>query len=273
MQIRVRIRSEKVVFLLAVLFSIADLKAGGISVDAGITPPQDRFILRSQYRYMSMENALMTRYTHMAPLVLAYGVTPGITVMARGMYIHQTVSNSPEIRNGMNDLFVLSKFRLYRKNAEKYVFGIAPHIASNIPVGSSEISNRTWNPELGLNISFRPRFLALDVSAAYVFSDITGRLDEKPGNIFSINTALSAVVPLKTEHSSAISPVIEWTYQQRAENKNLPKADILFISPGASFIFSNLTLEVLLQIPVYQSDNSGMMNQNSRFILGVKYMF
>jgi len=259
----------KIIAIILIAFSIqGKMFAGGISVDAGITPPQDRFIFRTQYRYMSMENAMMTRYTQMSPFVLAYGVTSGITVMARGIYVHQSLSNSSEVNNGFNDVYLLSKFRLYRKNTANYVFGVAPHIASNVPVGTKEISNRTWNPELGLNISFRPRFLAFDVSAAYVISDITGKLNEKPGNIFNINTAISGVIPLNSNASSAISPVLEATYTSVQNN-----ADILFISPGASYIHSNLTLEALVQQPVYQSEITGIMEQNSRLILGVKYMF
>jgi len=242
-------------------------------VDAGITPPQNRFILRGQYRFMSMENSMMTMQTHMTPLVIAYGVTPGFSVMARGMSLHRTDGNEQVIGNGMNDLFLLSKFRLYRKNTANYVFGIAPHIATNIPVGSSEISNRTWNPELGINISFRPRFFAADMSTSFVFSDVSGKLGEKPGNVFNLNTAFSASIPLKNQSKKAVSPVVEMTYSRLAKSESNPMKDILLLSPGFSFIHSNLVFEALVQIPVYQSNDASVMNQNSRLILGVKYMF
>jgi hypothetical protein len=222
---------------------------------------------------MSMGNSMMTMQTHMTPLVLAYGVTPGFTVMARGMYIYRTGENNQMINNGINDVFLLSKFRLYRKNTASYVFGIAPHIATDIPVGSSEISNRTWNPELGINISFRPRFFAADLSASYLFSDVSGKLGAKPGNIFNLNTAYSALIPLKSQSESAISPVVEMTYSFQGKSEANSMNDILFLSPGFSYIHSNLTLEILFQIPVYQSNDASLMNQNSRWILGVKYMF
>lgn len=272
------LKKRKVKNKIIILFLIAfiyqwDVFAGGISVDAGITPPQDRFILRAQYRFMSMENSMLTMHTHMTPLVLAYGVTPGFTVMVRSMYIHQVAENNQMINNGINDLFLLSKFRLYRKNAPNYVFGIAPHIATNIPVGSSEISNRTWNPELGINISFRPRFFAADMSTSCIFSDVSGKLGAKPGNIFNLNTAFSALIPLKSQSERAISPVVEMTYSHQGKSKTNPMNDILFISPGFSYIHSNLTLEILCQIPVYQSNDASVMNHNSRWILGVKYMF
>lgn len=265
--------NKKHTILLLILLVSGLVKAGGISVDAGITPPQDRFIFRTQYRYMSMENTMMTRNTQMSPFVLAYGVTSGITVMTRGIYVHQSVSNNSEINNGFNDAYLLSKFRLYRKNTANYVLGIAPHIASNIPVGSKEISNRTWNPELGLNISFRPRFLSFDLSASYVISDISGKLDERPGNIFNLNTAISGVIPLKSLASSAISPVIETTWTSVQEKAANSESNVIFVAPGLSYIYSNLTLEALMQFPVYQTERAGLMEQNSRLIIGLKYMF
>ena len=250
-----------------------NLFAGGISVDAGITPPQDRFILRTQYRYMSMSNSMMSMNTQMTPLVLAYGVTSGFTVMARGMYVNQKVENTSNVTEGINDLFLLTKFRLYRKNTANYVLGLATYIASNIPIGSTEISNRSWNPELGLNISFRPRFFSIDVSTSYMFSDVSGKLASKPGDMLSINTAFSALIPLKSNSSNAISPVLEMTYTYQVEGDANPSNELLFFSPGISFIHSSLSLEALVQIPVYQSENVNLLNQNSRLILGVKYMF
>ncbi|MCF8303121.1 MAG: transporter [Bacteroidales bacterium] len=262
-----------VLFLTIILLAVNHLQAGGISVDAGLTPPQDRFILRSQYRYMTMDNAMMRVNTQMTPLVLAYGLTPSFTLMARGVYVHQSFDNSPEINNGLNDPFLLSKFRLYRKNTADYVIGIASHIASNIPIGSKEVSMRAWDPELGLNVSFRPRFFAVDVSASYIFTDISEKLETRPGNIFNINTAVSTMIPLKSIPNAAFSPVAEITYSTQAASKATPSHSILFLSPGVSVIYSNLSLEALVQFPVQQTEQTSIMNRNSRLILGLKYMF
>lgn len=266
-------KSRLIYLLVLVLCCNTNLFSGGISVDAGITPPQDRFILRTQYRYMSMDNAMMSVNTNMMPLVLAYGVTSGFTVMARGMYVYQTFENTSNVNQGFNDLYLLTKFRLYRKNTAEYVFGIAPYLASNIPLGSKEISNRTWNPELGLNISYRPRFFSIDISASYMFSDISSKQVSATGNVFKFNTAFSALIPLKGLSSKAISPVIELTYINE-ENKDENKStNLIFLSPGISFIHSSFTVEALVQQPIYQTELSTIMSQKTRLIVGVKYMF
>ncbi|MHC4362719.1 MAG: hypothetical protein ACYSTZ_07820, partial [Planctomycetota bacterium] len=52
--------------------------AAGISVDAGLTPPEDRWIIRNQVRYMTREddptgmNREMSMYAF--PIVVAYGL-------------------------------------------------------------------------------------------------------------------------------------------------------------------------------------------------------
>jgi hypothetical protein len=260
--------------LFVILFcSHFNLFAQGITVDVGLTPSQDRFILRAQYRYMSMSNSMTAMNTQMTPLVLAYGVTSGFTVMAKGMYVNQKVENTSNVTEGINDLFLLTKFRLYRKNTAKYVLGLSTFIASNIPIGSTKISNRSLNPEFGLNISFRPRLFFIDFSASYMLSDLSGKLASKPGNKLSINSAFSTLIPLKSNSSNAISPVLETTYTYQSEGDANPSNELLFFSPGISFIHSALSLEALVQIPVYQSENVNLMNQNSRLILGIKYMF
>ncbi len=63
----------------------AQVKGAGISVDAGLTPPEDRWILRNQLRYMTRKNdqTSMDRHTsiYKFPTVLAYGVTSDFSVM------------------------------------------------------------------------------------------------------------------------------------------------------------------------------------------------
>lgn len=266
-------KMNKQLLFLLIFFVPGFIKAGGISVDAGITPPQDRFIFRSQYRYMSMENTMMSRHTQMVPFVLAYGVTSKIAVMARGMFVHQLVNNGSAVNNGLNDFYLLSKFRLYRKNTANYVFGLAPHIASNIPVGSKEISNRTWDPELGFTMSYRPRYMSFDLSASYILSDISGKLKEKTRDIFNLNTAVSGVLPVNSKKDIALSPVIETTWKSALAKGYRSNINTVFLSPGLSFIYSDISIEALVQFPVSQTQSDGSMKQNPRLIVGLKYMF
>jgi hypothetical protein len=174
----------------------------------------------------------------------------------------------------VNDLYLLSKFKLYRKNTSSYVFGVASYLASNIPVGSSEISNRTWNPEFGLNISFRPRFLAVDLSISCTFNDILEKSNTEHVNFFGLNMAFSGNIPIKAKNSQAVSPVFEINYSVEGSiTKETGASEMLFVSPGLSYIYSSFVLEGLFQIPAYQAGSDNFSKQQSRLILGIKYMF
>lgn len=245
-----------------------------ISTNAGLTPAQDRWIFRTQYRLMGMENSMMKMNALMIPVVLAYGITSGFSMMAKGVYERKFYSNTTEINNGINDLYLLSKFRLYRKNTSNYVFGVAPHIASNIPIGSKNVSNRTWNPEIGLNISFRPRFLSIDLSTYYTFIDAMKKISTEHINRYNLDIAFSGKIPLEAKSSQLLSPVIEFNYTIIGKQNNIDgNEEVIFISPGLSFINSSLVFEALFQVPAYQSEKVGEMTQISRWIFGFKYMF
>ncbi len=82
--------SEMKKFLLMILVCAAanvliseNAASAGISVDAGLTPPEDRWIVRTQFRYMERKNgpAPMNKKmeTYAFPVVVAYGLRPDFT--------------------------------------------------------------------------------------------------------------------------------------------------------------------------------------------------
>ena len=246
--------------------------AGGISVDAGLTPGQDRWMLRMQYRYANMKNPDMSMQNHMVPLIVAYGLTPDITLMARLMYVNRIINNnSRQNRNGWNDPFFLVKYKVYRKNTSAFVLGVAPYVASNVPSGNKAISKRLWNPELGLSASLRPRFWSIDLNVSYLLSDLTNKVEENTNDQLNINMAVSSIIPLGSS-SVAISPVFEMTYNTDIRYAG-SKHEVLFISPGFMYIKSSFILEILYQYPAYQHTGSNGLKSDPRFISGLRYMF
>lgn len=243
-----------------------------ISTDVGLTPAQDRWFFRSQFRSMGMDNNMMEMNTRMAPVMLGYGVTSGVAIMARTAYVHRSFEPGGKQNNGFNDPFLLTKYRLYRKNTADYTLGVAPFLASNIPVGAEEISNGAWNPRAGVNISFRPRFMAADLSVAYVFTDISNEVADAPSNEVYIDLALSGMIPLKNSSQQAISPVLEVNFA--SEGSKVGKSEKwLFISPGATYRYASFAFDLLYQMPVYETDRDGQMSQQARWITGFRYMF
>ncbi|MHC4891504.1 MAG: transporter, partial [Planctomycetota bacterium] len=134
----------------------ASAKAAGISVDAGLTPPEDRWIFRTQMRYMQRKDdpTLMDRKmsTYAFPIVLAYGLRPDLTLMVRQTVKREEMSmaGSSNKDTGLGDLFVLGKYKLYRRNTRKYTFGIASTLGLEFPTGDDDFSSETWDLKPGL---------------------------------------------------------------------------------------------------------------------------
>jgi len=258
--------------VIVVLFSLFSLQASGISVDAGLTPGQDRWMIRTQYRFMEMENPMMTMQNHMVPMVLAYGVSSNFTLMFRSVYVNRIVKMNKNVQNeGLNDAYFLLKLKVFRRNTAKYIIGVAPYIASNIPIGNPDISKRTWNPDFGLSISYRPRPWSIDFASSYSFIDVLNKTDIDERNNLSLNIALSSVVPIKNS-DLAFSPVLELTYNTELGD-GIKNQELLFLSPGLMFIKSSVIIEFLYQNPIFQQANESLMKANSRFLLGLRYMF
>jgi len=268
------IKIIRVTFIL-MFFASFYAQAGGISVDAGLTPGQDRWMLRTQYRFMKMQNTTMEIQNHIVPMVIAYGVSSNFTLMARVMYVNRINSMNNAIKKrGFNDAYILLKFKVYRENTANYVLGIAPYFASNIPVGNPDISEKTWNPELGLSMSYRPRFWSIDFASSYTLKDVLNKTEDQESDNLSLNVAFSSIIPLENSNI-AISPVFELTFNKELdtnvhESKN---PEVLFLSPGLKFIKSSIVFEVLYQNPIYQQTNESLMKSKSRILIGLRYMF
>ncbi len=244
-----------------------------ISTDVGLTPAQDRWILRSQYRTMGMESGVMETNMRMIPVMLGYGLSNKVTLMARSVYVQRSFEPAGENRSGLDDFFLLSKFRLYRKNTARYTIGIAPFVASNIPAGAEEISNRTWDPRAGLNITFRPRFMSVDLSTSYVFFDVARKLQDDPAGRFNLNMAFSGIIPLGKSSEQIISPVVEINYASEGNEDSDKSQQWLFISPGLTYRYASMAVDLLYQQPVWETERTGQMSQQPRWIVGMRYMF
>jgi hypothetical protein len=133
----------------------------------------------------------------------------------------------------------------------------------------------SWNPELGLNISFRPRFLSFDLSTVYQANDLFAQSEAYNGQAIKVNAAFASVLPVTRNGEIAVAPVVELNY---LHNNNFGvdrsfSSNLLFVSPGASLITNFGALELLLQVPLRQEDPSSDMTQQLRLITGLKFMF
>ncbi len=246
-------------------------RAEGISVDAGLTPGQDRIIVRLQYRnifnYMGSDKMVM----HMMPVVIAYGLTPDVTLMMRNGYrAAGTNETMMEMESQWMDPFLMGKVKLYRHNARTYTVGVAGFAGTTFPILNSSLS-KTYSPVLGLNASYRPGMWSFDLNNAFEWVNYNARENKPAAKQLQVNLAVSRNIILPNLENWVLSPVQEFSFV-----KNNPaassSASYSFISPGFQLISPNVKIEGLYQIAVNPSQSTGVKNGN-RLILGLRLMF
>ncbi len=260
--------------------------AGGISVDAGLTPPEDRWIIRSQFRYMQRKDdpTAMDRKmdTYAFPLVVAYGFRPDLTLMVRQPVKHKKMSMGGSISRdtGFDDLFVLAKYKLYRRNTREYTFGIASTLGLEFPTGDDDFGSETWDLQPGLFTSWRSGPWASDFSISYKWNGFAddGRNGINPGNELSVDLALAHQLSIGEKADMSVTPVLEFNYKHLLPDRlsgdiaNTGES-LFFVSPGIKFTKSSFIFEVLVQFPVWQDQEGSQLKQGTRFIIGTRFMF
>jgi len=273
--------------VIANALAVEIVNAGGISVDAGLTPAEDRWILRTQMRYMQSKDdpTPMDREMDMYafPVVLAYGFRPDLTLMVKQVtrYRKMTMAGSVDRDTGLDDLYVLGKYRLYRRNTRQYTFGIAPTLGLELPTGNDDFTSDTWDLEPGLFASWRSGPWASDFNLAYKWNGFAddGRAGLNPGDELSIDLALAHQLSVGESSDTSIAPVLEFSYRhispddQSGHDVSNTGESLFFISPGVKFTRLSFILEALVQIPTSQDQKGLQLKQGTRLIVGARFMF
>ncbi|MDP6909840.1 MAG: transporter, partial [Flavobacteriales bacterium] len=201
--------------------------AAGISVDAGLTPSEDRWIFRTQLRYMERNDdpgpmdRQMERYVWNN--VLAYGLKRNLTLIVRQPIIRQEMSmvGSTRRNTGRGDLFLAAKYGIYRRNTADYTFGIAGTLGLELPTGEDAFSSDTWDLKPGVYMSVRNREWASDLSVTYLWNGIFGENSAgiNPGEELSLDWALARQFSLGGSAEKSLSPVVELSYRDISSNR------------------------------------------------------
>jgi hypothetical protein len=272
---------EYILFLTCLLsVFLSQVYATGISVDAGLTPAEDRWIVRMQYRQMSMDGAMHQMNTDMLMAMVAYGYTRDVTIMIRQMAASRVMSMSgnEKTSSGLTDLALLGKFGVYRKNTRHIILALAATLALKMPTGAEDISTDTWDTQAGIYGSWRSGRWGNDFNLTYTWNDFTSTAPSgiNPGDVIGLDVAFSYQFSLGSSGKTSLRPVLELNYRYSLANQSDGQdlggdGSIFFISPGLKFTYDSIILEALIQNPVNQTYQNS--EQNRRGIIGFRYMF
>jgi len=273
--------------MVAVVMISSNTSAAGISIDAGLTPPEDRWILRTQLRYLQRDDdptsmdRKMDRYIFMT--VLAYGLRRNLTVMLKQAAVHQEMSmaGSTGKDTGIADLSLLTKYRIYRRNTPEYTFGVATVLGLELPTGGDTFTSETWDVKPGLYLSGRRGPWASDFNTTYAwngFADESSR-GINPGDELSLDWALAHQFSIGGKADISLTPVFELSYKNispdRLEDHNVSDTgeSVLYLSPGIKFTRSSFILEALAQFPVWQEREGSQLKRDTGVLFGTRFMF
>ena len=272
---------------LLILLIGSPVHGAGISVDAGLTPPEDRWILRNQLRYMTRrkDQTSMDRHTsiYKFPTVLAYGVTSDFSVMVRQAIKHRDMDmiGGNDKDTGLDDLFFLVKYKLFRENTSEYTLGTAATLGFEFPTGDEDFTSDTLDAMPGIYSSWRKGPWASDLQIAYKWNGFADRGENglNPGNELHLDLAWSYQFSLNDDSSVSLAPVLEFSYRNiapdRRNDRNVRDTgeNVVYISPGLKFTRESFIIEALLQIPVWQDQRGSMLERGIGVIVGTRFLF
>jgi hypothetical protein len=274
--------SARAIAILIVLFVPTLSSAAGISVDAGLTPAEDRWILRGQARYMSRgEGPGAEVQQFVFPVVLAYGVRSNVSLFVRQAVVRRerTVLGNATINSGLNDTYLFAKYRAYRVNSPRVTFGVAPTLGIEFPSGQDGFTSDTWDLNAGLYASARTQTWSSDANVAYTWNDMVGDGEVTPGDELSLDAAVAYQFVIEESGRVTASPVLEVSYLKvwpaRVGGSDSPNTGetVLYLSPGAKLSTPMIIVEGLVRIPVSSHLEGNQLERNFEALLGVRVLF
>jgi len=260
---------------------------GGITADVGLTPPLDRWIFRTQVRYVERDDdpTGMGREMQMyaVPVVLAYGLRPNVTVIARQIAFHRRMDMplvDAEV-TGLGDFMLMTKWRALRVNRRDYILGIAPVLGVEAPTGDDDFGSDTWDALTGAFLTARRGPLGADLNVEYVLNAIDDRGGgaTRPGDALTANLALSYQFTLDRDATLSLWPVLELTYTDvESDRRNGggvadSGGHLLTAAPGVKFARQSFMLEALVQLPVSEDLNGNQLDRGIGMLAGLRYLF
>ncbi len=259
--------------------------ATGITADVGLTPPTDRWIFRSQLRFLERNEDPTamgrTMEMYMVPVVLVYGVRPGMTAIVKQPILHRTMKmagNSLD-QTGFGDLSIITKHRVLRLNNPEYIIGVAPTLGVELPTGDDDFSSDTWDVLMGVYLSGRRGPLGTDLNLEYKLNGIEDRKGDRQGDEFTTIAAAAYQFSLNSEATMSLWPVLETTYSHanpnRENGEEQPDSgeNVVLLSPGMKYAFQSFMLELLIQFPLHQDQNGNQLTRGVGGLVGLRYLF
>ncbi|NQT61350.1 MAG: transporter [Candidatus Marinimicrobia bacterium] len=271
--------------LLGIFILAGESSAGGISVDAGLTPAENRWMIRVQSRQMGASSQPSTPARQMKVqanvLMAAYGLRPNITLIGMQGWMNRemTMMGAVNESSGRADLNLIIKYLIHRTNTRDQTLGIAATTKLTLPTGEVGFSDDYWSFTPGVYLSLRRGTWAMDASTTYRIQDMFSQQDAMDrGWEYTLDGAVARQLPLGGLKNMALAPVLEFNLlvDQGDHSSSAEPSDtesVVFLSPGFKYTYGSMILESLIQVPVWESVPITSLEKEVRWRVGLRLMF
>jgi hypothetical protein len=266
------------ILVLVLVLTSLWVQAGGISVNAGLTPAQEQWIFRAQTQvlpqYATLARQQIGSIRYQWPIVATYGVRPELTLITRNAIIHQRFTNGASALTGIADPVLFAKYKLFRINKPEIILGGSPGLGFTIPIGSPAVNSNTWDSRGGFFFSARKGLWSLDLNLMGHWPDFpqTASGQRVGGPRLTVNTAVGRQILLGS-YDKSLAPVLEMTYHRqgpaRHQDQQLPgtRGQIFSVAPGLQYIHGAFVIEGLFSYPICQDNR----RQAPRGLIGIRW--
>jgi len=249
--------------------------AAGLNTNVALTPPEDGWIIRAQWRYTSLgdDPTLLGGKTDLSllPITAVYGVTADLALQATVPIIYRKIAFGSGVERsdtGVGDIPVLAKYRFYQEDKPGVTTRWAAIGGLEVPTFDDAFSSESFDPIIGTVWTHQERAWWIDWDILYKFNTAGGLdgEDELRGDV-------AASVRLLDGESDTIGPWGLYAIGEVNANYFTDGSVQIFVSPGIQWITPNLILEAGVQLPMVQNLAAPRLEKDFTVVLSFRIQF
>ena len=250
----------------------ADACAAGLNTNVALTPPEDGWIIRAQWRYSRLgdDPTPPGRQVNLSlqPITAVYGVTADLALQATVPISYRKIAFGSGVERsdtGVGDITVLAKYRFYQEDKPGVTTRWAAIGGLEVPTFDGAFSSESFDPIIGTVWTHQERAWWIDWDILYKFNTAGGLdgEDELRGDV-------AASVRLLDGESDTIGPWGLYAIGEVNANYFTDGSVQIFVSPGIQWITPNLILEAGVQLPMVQDLAAPRLERDFTVVLSLR---
>ena len=252
------------------------IHAAGLNTDVALSPPEDGFIIRTQWRYsqLSDDPTPMDRQVNLLviPTTIVYGITADLTILGTVPVIYRHTDfgsgGGAETDAGVGDIPLLLKYRFYQEDEPGVTTRWSVIGGLELPTFDDDFSSDSVDPIIGTVWTHQELDWWVDWDLIYKFNTAGGiRGDDELRGDVAVSLRLAG------GEGDDRGPWGLYAIGEINAKYIVDGSSQVFLSPGIQFITPQLILEVGAQLPVHQDMKSPRLETDFTVVGSIRFQF